>query len=64
VAISGLLLPGIGITTLQYREVRVAVPVFTACFLAAAALGKLRARDGVQDGVMVGRAVGRVRSGY
>ena len=60
VAISGLLLPGIGITTLQYREVRVAVPVFMACFLAAAALGKLRA----QDEVMVLRAVGRVRSGY
>jgi hypothetical protein len=60
VAISGLLLPGIGITTVQYREVRVAVPVFMACFLATAALGKLRARDGV----MAGRAVGRVRSGY
>ena len=27
--ISGLLLPGIGITTAQYREVRVVVPVFT-----------------------------------
>jgi hypothetical protein len=42
--ISGLLLPGIGITTEQYREVRAAVPVFTVCFLAAIALGKLRAR--------------------
>ena len=42
--ISGLLLPGIGITTVQYREVRLVVPVVTACFLAAAALGKLRAR--------------------
>lgn len=42
--ISGLLLPGIGISTAQYREVRVVVPVFTVCFLAAAALGKLRAR--------------------
>ena len=27
--ISGLLLPGIGITTAQYREIRVIVPVFT-----------------------------------
>ena len=44
-AYKSLLLPGIEITTLQYREVRVAVPVFTACFLAAAALGKLRARE-------------------
>ena len=42
--ISGLLLPGIGITTAQYREVRVVVPVFTVCFLTVAALGKLRAR--------------------
>ena len=47
VVISGLLLPGIGMTTLQYREVRVAVPAFMVCFLAAAALGKLRAPDGV-----------------
>ena len=38
------LLPGIGITTAQYREVRVVVPVFTVCFLTVAALGKLRAR--------------------
>lgn len=43
--ISGLLLPGIGISTEQYREVRVAVPVFTVCFLAATALGKLQARE-------------------
>jgi hypothetical protein len=63
VVISGLLLPGIGITTEQYREVRVAVPVFMACLLAAAALGKLRPRDEA-DGVMVRRAVSRVRSGY
>ena len=42
--ISGLLLPGIGITTAQYGEVRVVVPVFTVCFLTVAALGKLRAR--------------------
>jgi len=47
VLISGLLLPGIGITTLQYREVRVAVPVFLVCFLASAALGKLRRREQV-----------------
>lgn len=59
-AISGLLLPGIGITTFQYREVRVAVPVFLACFLAAAARGKLWPR---QDAVMVAPAGSRVRSG-
>jgi hypothetical protein len=47
VLISGLLLPGIGITTLQYREVRVAVPVFLVCFLASTALGKLRRREQV-----------------
>jgi hypothetical protein len=41
--ISGLILPGVGISVHQYREARVAVPVFTACFLAAAALGKLQA---------------------
>ena len=41
VLISGLLLPGVGIATYQYREVRVAVPVFLACFLISAALGKL-----------------------
>jgi hypothetical protein len=41
VLISGLLLPGVGIAGYQYREVRVAVPVFLACFLIAAALGKL-----------------------
>ena len=41
VLISGLLLPGVGIAVYQYREVRVAVPVFLACFLIAAALGKL-----------------------
>jgi hypothetical protein len=40
--ISILVLPGVGIATYQYREARVAVPVFTACFLIAAALGKLR----------------------
>src|SRR5215468_10563640 len=41
VLISGLLLPGVGIAVYQYREVRVAVPVFLACFLISAALGKL-----------------------
>ena len=41
--ISGLILPGVGISVYQYRDARVAVPVFTACFLAAAALGKLQA---------------------
>ena len=41
-ALSGLLLPGVGITAHQYREVRIAVPVFMACFLAATALGKLQ----------------------
>ena len=41
VLISGLLLPGVGIATYQYREVRVAVPIFLACFLISAALGKL-----------------------
>lgn len=41
VLISGLLLPGVGISTAQYREARVAVPAFLACFLVAAALGKL-----------------------
>ena len=40
---SGLLLPGVGITAHQYREVRIAVPVFMACFLVATALGKLHA---------------------
>jgi hypothetical protein len=59
-AISGLLLPGIGITTFQYREVRVAVPAFMACFLAAAARGKLWPG---QDTVMVPRTDSRVRSG-
>jgi hypothetical protein len=44
--ISILILPGVGITTFQYREVRVAVPVFTACFLIYAALGKLQAARG------------------
>jgi hypothetical protein len=41
VLISGLLLPGVGIAGYQYREARVAVPVFLACFLICAALGKL-----------------------
>ncbi len=41
-ALSGLLLPGVGITAHQYREVRIAVPVFMACFLIATALGKLQ----------------------
>ncbi len=49
VLISGLVLPGVGISTHQYREARVAVPVFMACFLVSAALGKLQA--------------GRIRSG-
>jgi hypothetical protein len=40
--ISALVLPGVGISTLQYREARVVVPVFTACFLIAAAWGRLR----------------------
>lgn len=69
VLISGLLLPGVGITTGQYREVRVAVPAFLACFLAAAALGKLRGgheggRDGgLGSGVTVAGRDSRVRSG-
>jgi hypothetical protein len=41
VLISGLLLPGVGIATYQYREARVAVPVFLACFLISAVRGKL-----------------------
>jgi hypothetical protein len=41
VLISGLLLPGVGIAVYQYREVRVAAPVFLACFLISAACGKL-----------------------
>lgn len=59
VLISCLLLPGIGISTAQYREVRLAVPAFTVCFLVAAAHGKLLA---ARDGVMVLPAVSRVRS--
>jgi hypothetical protein len=47
--ISILVLPGVGIATYQYREARVAVPVFTACFLIVAALGKLRAGRGRAD---------------
>ena len=47
--ISGLLLPGVGITVFQYREVRVAAPVFLVLFLAAAARGRLTAGY-VQDG--------------
>jgi hypothetical protein len=47
--ISGLILPGVGITVHQYRDARVAVPVFTACFLAAAALGKHRASRAIAD---------------
>jgi hypothetical protein len=47
--ISGLILPGVGITVHQYRDARVAVPVFTACFLAAAALGKLQASRAIAD---------------
>jgi hypothetical protein len=43
VLLSGLLLPGVGISADQYREVRIAVPVFMACFLVATALGKLHA---------------------
>jgi hypothetical protein len=42
-ALSVLLLPGIGITGHQYREVRIALPVFLACFLVATALGQLQA---------------------
>ena len=49
VLISSLILPGVGISSYQYREARVAVPVFTACFLVCAALGKLQAARG--DGV-------------
>jgi hypothetical protein len=41
--ISMLVLPGVGISTFQYREARVAVPVFIGCFLIFAALGRLRA---------------------
>jgi hypothetical protein len=48
--ISGLLLPGVGITIHQYREVRVAVPVFMACFLVAVVLGKLQAPRGEVGG--------------
>ncbi len=43
VLISGLVLPGVGISGHQYREARVVVPVFMACFLVAAAFGKLQA---------------------
>ena len=43
VLISGLVLPGVGISVHQYREARVTVPVFTVCFLTAATLGKLQA---------------------
>ncbi|MGD0698494.1 MAG: hypothetical protein ABSA02_01280 [Trebonia sp.] len=46
VLISGLVLPGVGITAHQYREARVVVPVFTACFLVSAALGKLQLARG------------------
>jgi hypothetical protein len=49
VLISGLVLPGVGISVHQYREARVAVPVFTVCFLAAAALGKLQASRATAD---------------
>jgi hypothetical protein len=41
--ISVLVLPGVGISASQYRDARVVVPVFMACFLISAALGKLRA---------------------
>jgi hypothetical protein len=44
--ISILLLPGVDISVYQYRQARVAVPVFMACFLASAALGKLQAPRG------------------
>jgi hypothetical protein len=60
VLISGLLLPGVGVTTGQYREVRVAVPAFLACFLATVVLGKLR---GSRDTVMALPTDSRVRSG-
>jgi hypothetical protein len=44
--ISILLLPGVGITGHQYHNARVAVPIFTACFLVFAAFGKLQAASG------------------
>jgi alpha-1,6-mannosyltransferase len=44
--ISGLVLPGVGITAHQYGAARIAVPIFMACFLVAAALGQLRAAKG------------------
>ena len=44
--ISILLLPGVGITGRQYHNARVAVPIFTACFLVFAAFGKLQAARG------------------
>jgi Glycosyltransferase family 87 len=44
--ISVLLLPGVGISGYQYRQARVAVPIFMACFLVAAALGNLQAARG------------------
>ena len=47
--ISGLVLPGVGISVHQYQEARVVVPLFTACFLVAAALGKLQAPRAVAN---------------
>jgi hypothetical protein len=44
--ISGLVLPGVGISAHQYGAARIAVPIFMACFLVAAALGQLRAAKG------------------
>jgi hypothetical protein len=52
--ISILLLPGVGITSHQYREARVAVPVFMACFLVSAALGKLQPVEAQCAGVVRG----------
>jgi len=56
--ISILVLPGVGIATYQYREARVAVPVFTACFLIVAALGKLQAARGRADWAPPAESVG------
>ncbi|HEY5400469.1 MAG TPA: polyprenol phosphomannose-dependent alpha 1,6 mannosyltransferase MptB [Trebonia sp.] len=44
--ISRLVLPGVGISSYQYHEARLAVPIFMACFLVFAALGKLQAAGG------------------
>jgi hypothetical protein len=53
--ISGLLLPGVGIKAYQYREVRVAVPAFMLCFLAAIVVRALAAQARYRGGEQVAR---------